>query len=98
MKTFAEITVDHENTLAAAAPLRFWAHWLIGGVLFFIAMLIENPSHLLATVINDPFVIAIGFVSFGLITGIISKVLLMPLIPAPYAWLAKRLGLASPSV
>lgn len=93
MKTFAEITVDYDKTLAAAKPLRFWAHWLIGGVLTVIGMLIENPS----AIVVEPTLLVTGFVVFGLITGIISKVLVMPLIPAPYAWFAKRLGLASPS-
>lgn len=97
MKTFREITVDYDKTLAAAKPLRFWAHWIIGGVVFFIAALIENPSGVSASVAESPSLLVIGLVSFGLIAGIISKIIVMPLIPAPYAWLANRLGL-SPAV
>lgn len=93
MKTFAEITVDHDKTLAAAKPLGFWVHWLLGMVFVVVAVLIENPQ----AVFENPSNLMFGVVPFGLIAGIISKVLVMPLIPAPYAWLAKRLGL-HPSV
>lgn len=93
MKTFAEITVDYDKTLAAAKPLGFWAHWLAGIVFVVIGALIENPQ----AVVEDPGNLLIGAIAFGLIAGIISKIIVMPLIPAPYAWLAKRLGL-SPAV
>ncbi|MDO8771924.1 MAG: hypothetical protein Q7K57_25065 [Burkholderiaceae bacterium] len=98
MKTFSEITLDYEKTLTVATRLRFWAHWLIGGVVFFVAMLIGNPSGVFAAITESPSLIPIGFMSFGLIAGIISNIIVMRLIPAPYAWLATRLGLTSPSV
>lgn len=85
---------DQVQKLTVAKRLGFWAHWLIGGVLAIVGMLIENPSALL----NEPHLIAAGFVFFGLLLGIISRAILLNLIPAPYAWLATRLGLASPAV
>ncbi len=91
MKSWTEISLDYELTLDAALPLRFWTHWVIGGLFAVACLFISEPLKLLA----NPIAILMAFVVFGLIAGIVSKVVVMHLIPAPYAWLAKRLGLVS---
>jgi hypothetical protein len=93
MKSWTDISLDYELTLDAAMPLRFWAHWLIGGLFAVVCFFISEPSQLLA----NPSAILLAFVFFGFLCGVISQVIVMHLIPAPYAWLAKRLGLVSPS-
>ena len=77
--------------MAERLPFRY--HWIIGAVLAFAGMTIENPS----AILQDWQAIALGVCFFGLLTGVISKAVLIRVLPAPYAALANRLGLAQPA-
>lgn len=79
--------------LTNAMLLPFWAHWLIGGVAAVFCLFIAEPFKVIA----NPIAIPLAFAAFGWVAGVISMVVAMHLIPTPYAWLAKRLGL-SPAV
>ena len=83
----------YDQKLADAEQLQFRHHWAVGMVLFFIGAAIENP----ASLIEDMAQTVVGLVVFGLGFGVISKFILMPLLPGLYAKMAKRLGLASPA-
>lgn len=83
----------YDQNLADAERLQFKHHWVVGMVLFFIGAAIENPSGLT----EDMAQTVVGLVVFGLLSGIISKFILMRVFPGFYAMLAMRLGLAQPA-
>lgn len=60
-------------------------------MLVFVGMVIENPS----AITQDWQAVAIGVCAFGLLTGIISKIILVKVFPAPFAALVNRLELGS---
>lgn len=83
----------YDKNLAIAEQLPFRYHWVIGAVLSLAGMAIENPS----AILQDWQAIAVGMLFFGVLTGIISKIILVKVLPTPYAMLAVKLGLVQPA-
>ncbi len=84
----------YDTNLAIAEQLPFRWHWGVGIVLFLIGMVIENP----AAILQDLAASAVGILFFGLIAGTLSKIILVRMLPAPYAVLAIKLGLDQTAV
>ena len=83
----------YDTNLAIAEQLPFRWHWAVGIVLFLLGVTIENP----AAILQDLSALAVGMLFFGLMGGVISKIILVRFFPAPYAVLAIKLGLAQPA-
>jgi hypothetical protein len=86
LPSFQEVSDAVDKDLRDAELLSGWVHWAIGTVVVIIGCAIENPK---AMDLSD----AVAWAIFGLLAGWISFVLGMRLLPQPYAWLARRLGL-----
>lgn len=83
----------YDTNLAIAEQLPFRWHWAVGIVLFLLGMAIENP----VAILQDLVALAVGMLFFGLIGGVISKIILVRMFPAPYAVLAIKLGFVQPA-
>lgn len=81
----------YDTNLAIAEQMPFRWHWAVGIVLFLLGCTIENPG----AILQDVAALAVGMFFFGLIGGVISKIILVRLLPSLYAMLAMRLGLGS---
>jgi hypothetical protein len=76
---------SYDQYLIDAEKLPGRVHWLVGYILTLAGALIEKPFTW-----PDTFLFA-GLMSFPAL--IISRYLIMPMLPRPYAWLAKQADL-----
>lgn len=87
MMLFTQSLAKHDANLAKAQTLGFRWHWLVGFVLVMIGFAFENWTAFIAMSWGDWLVVPI----FAIPAAWFSLFILMPLLPAPYAALAKKL-------
>ncbi|KAF0205493.1 MAG: hypothetical protein FD173_936 [Gallionellaceae bacterium] len=78
---------NYFQTLQIAETLPGIVHWLIGTLMCFIAITLENASYIERGEVLGPLL----FCSLGGIVLIIASRLLMLMLPRPYAWLAQKI-------
>ncbi|MDR1311101.1 MAG: hypothetical protein LBK01_04395 [Burkholderiaceae bacterium] len=78
----------YERAREDAQRLTWAWHWLFASLIVFIWLCIDNLAFVRT---GNDIAVALICLSCGLLAGLISRLLVMPLYPFPYAWLIRRI-------